>query len=66
MLPFRRRQNSNLDIRRRQTLQLTQQAVRKLLGQRGAAREDNAAIQGGAEIEIGAFDGVDNEVMQAG
>jgi len=63
MFPFRRRQNPNLDIRRRQTLQLTQQAVGELLGQRGAAGQNDAAVKGGPQVEIGSFDGVDDEVV---
>ena len=57
-------QNPDLNIRRRQALQLTQQTVGELLGQRGAAGQDDAAVQSGAQVEIGALDRVDDEVVQ--
>jgi len=63
MLPLRRRQNPNLNVRRRQTLQLSQQAIGKFLGQRGAAGQDYAAVQSGPQVEIRALDGVDDEVV---
>jgi len=66
MLPLRWRQNPDLNVRRRQTLQLSQQAIGKFLGQGRTARKDDAAVQGGAQVEIGAFDGVDDEVVQTG
>ena len=66
ILALRRRPDLDPHVLDGQSLDLVQKSVAEALGQRRAAGEDDVAEEGLTQIHIGAVDGVDDHVMQAG
>lgn len=47
-------------------LQLRQETVTKALGQCAASGEDNVAVEGLSQVQVGPVDGIDNDLVHAG
>ena len=66
VLPFRRRKDLDARLLDGEVLELVQQPVGKGLGQGGAAGEHDVGEEVLAQVEIGAVDGVDDDLVHAG
>jgi hypothetical protein len=63
---LRRRQNLDAHVLHRQPLHLVEQSVSEPLCQRRAPREHNVAIEGLAEVHVGAVDRLDHNLVHPG
>lgn len=65
VLPLGRGKDLDAHVLDGQPLHLGQEPVAEAFGERAAARQDNVAVQGLAQVEVGPVDGVDDDLVHA-